>query len=78
MADAAREAQETAHRWHRRPTQAPSRWYTVAYDAQGKAWLVSEGQDRLCLEEGMQIDVAQIALARPFVPTRAKKRKQGA
>ena len=55
-------------RWHRRPSWAPSRWYAVEYDEKNVAWLVADTHDRVCLEHGMQLDIAQIAICRPPGP----------
>ena len=67
------EADQTVHRWHWRRAEQPSRWYPVTYVAD-MAWLVGEGQDRVKLEEGMQLDVARLVLTRPIVEPKARKR----
>ena len=58
------EAKDVAHRWRYRKAEIPARWYTIEYDENSVAWLVADDDERLCLEHGMQLDVAQLAYHR--------------
>ena len=54
-----------------------ARWYTVEYDTNNMAWLVASDTDRVCLFQGLQVEVTRLAMQRPIPAPNPAARPRG-